>query len=1503
MTRVEKSTKKARKPSSPHVFHEATERWFRDTFSAPTDAQKKAWPSILAHESTLLVAPTGSGKTLSAFLCAIDRLLFSEPPEKGARCRLVYVSPLKALAFDIEKNLRAPLAGIMRSAERLGVPYHPLEVAVRTGDTPAEERARFLRRPADILITTPESLYLMLTSNARETLRSVETLIVDEIHAIAATKRGTHLFLSLERLEALRSDERPLQRIGLSATQRPLEEIARLLGGLSEQAGQLVARPVTIADARAARTLELTIEVPVEDMSELRATETPFSSRDSDGQPPRSIWSSIHPRLVALVRQHRSTMVFVNNRRLAERLAAAINETAGEPLARAHHGSVAREERLVIEDALKAGNLPCIVATSSLELGLDIGAIELVVQIEAPPSVASGIQRVGRANHQVGGNPRGSIFPKHRGDLLACAEAARRMREAEIESTRYPRNALDVLAQQIVAIVASEESISVDALLKLVRGAAPYAELKREQLEAVLDMLSGRYPSEEFAELRPRITWYREDDHLEPRKGAKAIAIANAGVIPDRGLYGVFLAGDNEKKSRRVGELDEEMVFEARAGEVFILGASSWRIEEITPDRVLVTPAPGMPGKMPFWRGDGLGRSVELGRGIGALLRKVSRAQDAAVVETLRAEHALDQNAAQNLVRYVREQEEPPYALPTDQRLVIERFLDEVGDYRVCLLSPFGTRVHIPLALCMQEKAQRELHTSLEVVWTDDGMVFRFPERDEPPDLRTLFPTPDEVEELLLHALVDTPLFAAHFRECAARALLLPRRSPQKRAPLWAQRKRSASLLSVVSRFSSFPIVLETYRECLQDVFDVPALTALLTDIAKHKLKLVSVESERPSPFAVSLLFNYVGNFIYDGDAPLAERKAAALAIDPSQLRELLGQAELKDLLDPIAIEEASAQAARLGFPPRHPDELHDLLLLLGDLSEAELSQRLSDQREVLLGPLLQARRAIMLRIAGEQRAIAVEDAARYRDALGVMPPAGLPSAYLAQVDDPVSDILLRYARTHGPFTLEEICARYPLPIDKAQATLDRAVARGRLLRGELHPQKKGVSYCDVDVMRAIKRRSLANLRKEMEAVDGFVYARFLQRLHGIGLSSRGQDALRSALSRLEGAPLDLGVLEREILPARVRGFTPSDLDQLLASGELIWRGLENSTQNAGRIALYFRDHFAALAPPPARAEGALVDKIRVVLAERGAVFFHDLVRLVTGFPHDVLNALWDLVWAGEVSNDTLQPLRSLARGGEPDRKRGVRISRILPGSEGRFALLHYPEASAAERRIALVERLLLRHGVLVREAIKAEGIEGGFSSIYEVLKAMEDAGRVRRGYFVEGLGAAQFVEPGSDERLRAERDFRLKPEALVLASTDPASPWGLSLPWPAHQGPRPMRAAGANVIVKNDGRVLAWLARKEHSLVTFLRETDKERAEDADLVAAALARPLERAERRALLISQADGQDVRDTALGAALERRGFQPTARGLMKRGARNLDQDQGLQNEELNDDDDS
>ncbi|MDB4975184.1 MAG: box helicase [Myxococcaceae bacterium] len=1476
-----KSPAPARSPVA--LLSPATRAWFEESFKRPTDAQLKAWPPILEGKSTLLVAPTGSGKTIAAFLCAIDRLLFSEEPEKNARCRVIYVSPLKALAVDIERNLRAPLIGIERTADRLGLPHRSLEVFMRTGDTAPEERARFLRRPSDILITTPESLFLMLTGLARENLRSVDTVIIDEIHAMASTKRGSHLALSLERLESLRPEGLTLQRIGLSATQRPLEEVGRLLSGfrVPEPGATPVAREVVIADARAERPIELTIEVPVEDMGQLK--QQVRREEDADENASRSIWTSIHPRLVELIKAHRSTMVFVNNRRLAERLAAAINETADEPLARAHHGSVAREQRAEIEDALKNGSLPCIVATSSLELGLDIGAIELVVQIEAPPSVASGIQRIGRANHHVGGNPKGTFFPKHRGDLVATSEAVRRMLSGEIEVTRYPRNPLDVLAQQLVAIVASEESVHVDALFDLVRQAAPFAELSRGAYDSVLDMLSGRYPSDEFAELRARITFHREERILEPRKGAKRLAIANAGVIPDRGLYGVFLAdGGNEKTSRRVGELDEEMVFEAREGEVFVLGASSWRIQEITHDRVLVTPAPGEPGKLPFWRGDGLGRSVELGRGIGALLRRVERASDPDAIGFLMGEHQLEERAAKNLVRYVREQQEDPYVVPTERRLVVERFVDEVGDLRVCLLSPFGTRVHAPLAMCISEKSKRDLGTVTECVWTDDGIVMRFPESDEPPDLAALLPTPEEIEELLVSSLGDTALFASHFRECASRALLLPRQRPGKRAPLWAQRKRSSDLLAVASRYPSFPILLETYRECLKDVFDVPSLGELMGEVQKQKLKIVTVESERPSPFSASLLFSYIGNFIYDSDAPLAERRAQALTIDHTQLRELLGQAELRDLLDPEAVHDVQQAIGRFLYPPRHPDELHDLLLFIGDLSEEELRLRIGDATSELIEPLLKARRVIQVSIAGERRYIAAEDAGRYRDALGTMPPAGVSSVFLESVAAPLHDLVSRYARTHVPFTPEECALRFALRPAQVLEVLTEMVTRGRVIRGELHPEKTGINYCDADVLRAIKRRSLAALRKQVEAVDQLSYARFLLRWHGIGRNARGEPALRAALERLEGAKLPFQALTRDILPARVKGFEVSDLDQLLASGELVWRGIEPQV-GGGRIALYYRDHFEELAPAPVPVESPLADKIRAVLSQRGAVFFFDLAKQVESFPPDVLEALWALVWSGEVTNDTLTPLRSRARGGEPDRKRGVRTTRILPGSEGRWTLLSYGAAStsATKQKMALVQTLLSRHGVLVREALRAEDIQGGFSAVYEVLRAMEDAGRVRRGYFVEGLGATQFAHGGAEELLRSEREPSSPEGARILAATDPASPWGAALAWPAREGARAMRADGANVVLSPDGRLLAWLGRKERTVLTFFGEEQRAAEQDATLTAEALSRSIAQRERLAYLIAAVDGEDVSKSRLGKALLAAGFQSTSRGYLKR----------------------
>jgi ATP-dependent helicase Lhr and Lhr-like helicase len=1349
---------------------------------------------------------------------------------------------------------------------------------MRTGDTATAERVRFSRRPSDILITTPESLFLLLTSQARDALRSVDTVIIDEIHAVAGTKRGSHLFLSLERLEEMRGSAQPLTRIGLSATQRPLEEIAQLLGGFDLSShGTYRPRPVTIADARETRPIQVSIELPVSPSEDDAAK---IASRGATEK--RSIWDSIYSRLVELVRAHRSTMIFVNNRRLAERLCAAINDIAGEPLARAHHGSVAREQRVQIEEALKSGQLPCIAATSSLELGLDIGTVDQVIQIESPPSIASGIQRVGRADHRVGGNPRGLLFPKHRGDLVACVEAARLMREGKIEPTRYPRNALDVLAQQVVAIVASQEAISVDALFHIIRRASPYADLPRAQLDSVLDMLSGRYPSDAFAELRPRLTWNRRLGTLSARKGAKHLAIANAGVIPDRGLFGVFVADGDKRQARRVGELDEEMVFESRIGDVFVLGASSWQIQEITHDRVLVNPLPGRPGRMPFWHGDGPGRSVELGRAIGALLRHMARFDAETAHRRLTHEYHLDDNAADTFIQYLFEQKSPPYLLPTDHHLVIERFIDQVGDYRVCILSPYGTRVHTPLALCIEYQARQRLDTGTESIWSDDGIVLRFPDRAEPPDLLSLFPPPEDIERILTQALSGSALFASHFRECAARALLLPRRGlPGRRTPLWAQRLRAKGLLDVAARYGSFPIILETFRECLQEVFDVPALVRLMEEISEGSIKVSNLETERPSPFASTLLFGYIGHFMYEGDAPLAERRAAALSIDPVQLRELLGQVELKDLLLPEAIEEVEKSVARLNYPVRDLDDLHDLLLWLGDLSTTEISQRMAAGSETMVASLVEQARALQVTIAGKELVIAVENAARYRDLFGLALPPGVPAALLASTADPLAEALSRYARTHGPFRASEVSGRYGLSEVAVAAGLDQLTEGGKLVRGDLHPNKPAPTFCDVEVMRAIKRRSLAELRHQVEPIDAFAYARFLLRLHGIINKPAKSDNLLSILERLEGAPLCFSALEGEILPARMGDFVPSALDQLLASGALVWRGIEPSASGGGRIALYFRENFSALAPPSGRCNGTLAEQIRQSLQTQGAMFFGDLVERLSRFAPDILRALWELVWAGEVTNDTLQPLRSLVIGGERERRRGVRISRSLPGSEGRWSLLRYQPVTETVRRTALVQKLLLRQGVVMREALKAEGISGGFSAVYEVLKVMEEAGRVRRGYFVEGLGAAQFVEPGMEERLRACRAISESGSTHLLASTDPASPWGAALAWPPSNGPQPTRSTGSQVIIAGDGRLLAWVSRRGTSVVTFLRDAGPDRSTDAHQIVQTLEEPLQRAERRAILIEAVDGQPPHRSELGDALTAAGFQSSSRGSYKR----------------------
>jgi ATP-dependent Lhr-like helicase len=1391
----------------------------------------------------------------------------------------------------------------------------------------------------------------------------VDTVIIDEIHALVPTKRGAHLALSLERLEAF--CDKPPQRMGLSATQRPLDEVARFLGGsgptvrrqssisgarghaprasgkraareasasgggapreieneFAVHRGSIPYRPVTIVDAGRKKLLKLTIEVPVEDMARLGSADNIPSGPASAGDTRPSIWAAIHPRLLELIQSHRSTLIFVNSRRLAERLAGALNELAGETLVRSHHGSIARPQRVEIEDLLKAGALRALVATSSLELGIDMGAIDLVVQIEAPPSVASGLQRIGRGGHHANAISEGVIFPKFRGDLVASAAVAKAMHEGAVEASRYPRNPLDIVAQQVVAM-ASMDTWNVDELFATIRAAAPFAELGRTVFEGVLDMLSGRYPSDEFAELRPRVTWDRIAGTIVARDGAKRVAIANGGTIPDRGLYGVFLLGAGPGAAR-VGELDEEMVFESRAGETFVLGASSWRIEEITHDRVLVTPAPGQPGKMPFWKGDRAGRPLELGLAIGKLTHDLIRLPPAAAVDRLTREHDLDARAAENLLQYLRDQMAASRALPDASTIVIERVRDELGDWRVCVLSPRGGRVHAPWAMAVAAKIREETGTDVETLWGDDGFVVRFPDVDQPPDPRLMLPDPDEVQALVVRQLGATALFAAKFRENAARSLLLPKRRPGQRAPLWQQRKRAADLLAVASRYGSFPVLLETYRECLRDFFDMPALISTLGGVRSRQIRIASVESDTPSPFAASLLFSYVASYIYDGDAPLAERRAQALAVDQSQLRELLGDAELRELLDGDAMDAIERQLQRLDlqYRAKSADAVHDMLLAIGDLSEEDVRARtLTPDVAASVGDLVTARRVLSVRVAGEPRFIAVEDAARYRDTLGVPLPPGIPESLLQPVRDPLGDLALRYARTHAPFTALDFATRYGLGVAPAESVLMRLAGETRLVEGEFRPGGTRREWTDAGVLRMLRRRSLAKLRQEIEPVDQRVLGRFVTTWQGIVKRRHGADALLDAIEQLQGAPLPASILETEILPARIDAYDSADLDALMAAGEVVWVGVEPLGDRDGRVALYLADHMQRLLPPPQvrpKAEASAGQRDETILdflRSRGASFFGPLHEAVGGgYPAETVEALWNLVWHGLITNDTFHALRAFTRA-RPSRRKARRSdassfrSRRLapPSAEGRWSLVARPaphKGDATKWAAATTQQLLARHGVLTREAVMAEAVPGGFGLVYPVLKGMEETGRIRRGYFVAGLGATQFAMPGALDLLRSMRDEHDDPgevDVVVLAATDPANPYGATLKWTgrrstqnpqntqkqsgsaADAGRAPTRSVGATVILVN-GALAAYLARGDRQLATFLPEAEPERSKVGRAVARVL---IERARTsgsvdesaRGMLIEEIDGMTPALHAMAPFLGEAGFIAGALGM-------------------------
>ncbi|HYY74353.1 MAG TPA: DEAD/DEAH box helicase [Solirubrobacterales bacterium] len=1495
--------------SSPlEAFSDPVRRWFEACFEAPTPAQALGWPKIASGAHTLICAPTGSGKTLAAFLWGIDGLA-REPERRAQGVRIVYVSPLKALSYDIDRNLRAPLKGI--GAE--------VKVGLRTGDTPQRERQAMRRKPPDILITTPESLYLIMTSGARSILAGAEAVIVDEIHAVAQSKRGAHLALTLERLSHLvaANGGEDVQRIGLSATQRPLDRIGRFLVGPR--------REVEIVDAGRRKELDIEIVVPVEDMSDPGAGRSPApdGQRLPDASPERidpgpieaaldpatntrSIWPAIYPELLKLVREHTSTIIFVNNRRGAERLAKRLNELANEParndfaeIARAHHGSLAHEERQVVEEMLKSGQLPCLVATSSLELGIDMGAVDLVIQVESPKSVTRGLQRIGRAGHTLEEVSKGRIFPKFRADLVECAVVAERIRQGEIEETVIPRNPLDVLAQHLVSMCAEEEW-EVDEVERLVTGADPFAELSREQLENVLDMLDGRYPSDRFAELRPRLVWNRAGGVIRGRPGARQLAVTNAGTIPDRGLYGVHLPD-----GRRVGELDEEMVYEARPGQTFLLGATTWRIEQITRDRVIVTPAPGAPGAVPFWKGDGVGRPAELGRAIGAFAREAV-GSDAG---ELAKQYHLDRRAAENLVAYLREQQAATRVVPSDQTVVVERFRDEIGDWRLCVLSPWGGRVHAAWSLALSARIRDEHELEADAIWSDDGIVVHLPDADEPPPSDLILIEPDALEDLVVRELGGSALFGARFRENAARALLIPRAYPGKRTPLWQQRLKAQSLLEVARDFPRFPVVLETFRECLRDVLDLPSLEALLRDLDSRRVSLVEVETPTASPFASSLLFDYVATYMYEGDTPNAERRAAALSLDRELLRELLGQEELRELIDPEALAEVedSLQQRTEAGRAKDRDALQQILRRLGDLTASECDERVAEgySASSMLEKLERERRAARIHIGGEERWIAAEDAALYRDALGVPPPAGLPDAFLGEVPEPMTALTRRYARTHGPFPTAQLARRYGAD---PSATLRELEQRGELVRGELLPGGAEREWCDPDVLRRLRRASLAHLRAEAEAVDQRELARFLpswQNVDALRPSGAGPDRLREALVPLQGLALPPEVWERDVLPRRLGAYSPAWLDELCTGGELVWIGAGALGRSGGRVALYFREDVRLAGPPPASLKLALPAEeahhaIRGLLAQRPC-FWLDLVAELELPAEELHAALWDLAWAGEVTNDAFAPLRaprlrghaarrdssvsaSGAAARPAGRRRGRRFAarRAAAGQavQGRWSLtgaLFEKAPPAGPRLRAQAELMLERYGIVTRETVLAEGVPGGFAALYGEMSNLEMLGTARRGYFVEGLGGAQFALPGAVERLRSLP--REEGRYLVLAASDPANPYGASLPWPKRDragkgGRRPSRTPGAYILLR-DGEPLLFVERGGRGILRLAELGDEALAEAiAELAGAARDGLLPR-----LAIERLDGEPVIGSGLEETLIAAGFAREPRRLV------------------------
>ena len=1649
-------------------FSEPVRRWFADAFGAPTAVQAEAWQAIARGENALVIAPTGSGKTLAAFLWAIDALMgekarVAEAGEKWVRgVRVLYVSPLKALGADVDRNLQGPLSAISELAAvesaRRGAKAPEIRTAMRTGDTPADERRKIARNPPDILITTPESLYLMLTSAAREALRTVETVIVDEVHALAGDKRGAHLSLSLERLDDLL--EAPAQRIGLSATVRPRDEVARFLGG---------AHPVTVVATEAPPSLDLSVRVPVRDMTAVPAfggfagagdgarqrgagprqapienawkSDRALRAVMAEGPSPAphpdsrlgssSIWPHIEAAILDEVLAHKSTIVFVNSRGLCEKLTARLNElyakrlgldaphsevagfwaAAGsgeatafgddavrgvptgsdamrgapgasfrsdigsttalvtEPavvIAKAHHGSVSKEKRLQVERELKAGELPCVVATSSLELGIDMGSIDLVLQVAAPPSVASGLQRVGRANHQVGGRSQGVIFPRTRVEVIDAAVMAEGMEAGAIESTRLVRNALDVLAQQTVATVAmAPDGLPADDWLACVRRSACYADLGRRSFEGVLDMLAGRYGSGEVAEFAPRILWDRETGLLTPRPGSQRLAVTAAGTIPDRGMFSVVLPeGDARQGRRRVGELDEEMVMESRVGDIIALGTSTWRIKEIGADRVIVEAAPGRAARLPFWHGEAIGRPYETGRARGALVRAldggiaraaerdeapINRSEEGAMAPALRdrlTADGLDEDARCNLAALIEAQRACTGAVPTDRRLVVETCPDETGDMRVILHSPFGRRVHEPWALAVAHRVTTALGFDPQAVASDDGIVLRVPAAEDALPGSDLFRfDSDELESIVRERVGFTALFAARFRECAARALLMSPTAPGKRAPLWQQRLKGGQLLEAARREEDFPIVLEALRECLQDVFDLSALHKVMDGLASGSIKMSEVRTAAPSPFAAPLVFGYLGEHLYEGDLPHAERQASLLSVDPTLLGELLGTGAVEDMLDTEVVARTVAELQRTadGWKARGAEGVADLLRELGPLTVEEIAARTEGgEVAVLLADLEAAHRAFSAVISGEKRWAAADDGPRLSAVLGIVAP--LWAQREGKLSRPLDGLAARFARTHGPFDSEEAACTLGVGVALAAESLERLAAEGRLVR--LGPDR----WADGAVLARLRSRSLARAREAVRPVPADAYVRFLLDRQDIARAGEptlaGIDGVAQVIAQFEGVALPMEQWEREVLPARVPDYRPAMLDELIAAGEVLWAA--STVGEAHPISFFPTD--SPLAPLPVDAQagvaevsaaepGELEDPslgaiVRHVLVAQGPLTFRaltdgaaQLAGPVARTDREVAEALQRLVWKGEATSDGLGFPRAgglaaaasaSAAGGQtppPSRRRASsRRGRSLHSEArraaraavvgrqvastafdaalaGRWSALAPSGQSSTVQAVALVESLLDRYGVVTRDIALAAGVPGGLSMLYAVLKAMEEAGDLARGMFVEGMGPAQFAQRETVEALRAfaqPADTSAPASLVALPADDPACLFGVGIPWPevaweavgeapavdsALVAARPSRREGALVVVA-DGAPVLWAAPRLKSLLAFSADEKLLEAAVAVLVAsvrAALKREGAPAARRKIVVEHFNGRDVLATPAASWLQGAGL--------------------------------